>query len=171
RTLRRRLRPSPHVRSHERLLSEYVPATSSIAEIGAADFELPDGRDTYPSLRLSLLGAGVRVQRDVRTYTHILYRIEKSRGYEYEGGLWSPGVIHIDLRRGEDEGLIASVESWPVVKALSFADAQRAETERRARLLSIAGAAAGDDFFGQLVLAADQFLIRPHSRPSDVARV
>jgi predicted glycogen debranching enzyme len=168
--LRLRLRPSLHFRPHEGLLNEEVSTAWALTASGR-ELELTDGRDKYPALKLFLLGAGARLEDDVRTYTHRLYRIEKSRGYEHEGGLWSPGVIHIDLTPGEDCGLVASVESWPIVKALSFEDCLAAENARREHLLSIAGPAAGDDFGAQLTLAADQFLIRPHARPSDEARV
>ena len=72
-----------------------------------------------------------RIEQDPRSFEHVLYRIEKSRGYEHEGELWSPGVIHIDLTPGHDCGLVASVESWDVVKALPCADA--VVRRRRAR--------------------------------------
>jgi predicted glycogen debranching enzyme len=165
-----KLRPALHFRPHEGLLSEDLSTRWEISVTNdGGDFEISDG-DQYPTLRLSTLG-NARLERDVRTVTHRLYRIEKSRGYEYEGGLWSPGVIHIELTPNEECGLIASVEAWPVVKALSFADCLAAEMARRERLLSIAGRAASDDFAAQLVLAADQFLIHPHTRSADEARV
>ena len=28
----------------------------------------------------------------------VVYRIEQSRGYAYEGNLWSPGFFQVDLR-------------------------------------------------------------------------
>ncbi|MBV8545845.1 MAG: glycogen debranching protein, partial [Acidobacteria bacterium] len=95
-------------------------------------------------------------------------RIEKSRGYEHEGELWSPGIVHIDLTRDHDCGLVASVESWDVVKALPCADASSAEDERVAKMLTISHQT--DPFACLLVLAADQFLIHPHTRAADEAR-
>lgn len=43
----------------------------------------------------------------------------------------------IDLTPGNDCGLVASVESWDVVKALPCADASSAEDERVAKMLTI----------------------------------
>jgi predicted glycogen debranching enzyme len=158
------LRPSLHFRPHEGLVTETMSTKWSVAEGGAGEFELDDGCEKYPHLRLKLFGRNARLERSVRTFDHVLYRVERSRGYEHEGPLWSPGVMKIDLTPEEDAGFIASVESWDVVRALPFDDAWEAENERRIRLLAIA---KRDD---QLVLAADQFIIHPHARPSDEAR-
>jgi predicted glycogen debranching enzyme len=167
--LRLRLRPSLHFRPHEGLLTHEVSKLWSLSEDGRR-LEIDD-EDVYPPLRLLLTGRNARLERAERTFDHVLYRIEKSRGYEHEGPLWSPGVILIDLVPGEDAGLVASVEEWPVVEGLPFADASRAELERRARLLSLAGPAAEDDFCAQLVYAADQFPVRPHTRVVDEAKL
>jgi predicted glycogen debranching enzyme len=167
-----RLRPALHFRPHEGLLNENVDNRWDIKTIAEGrDFELFDRNDHYPALKLSVIGTNIRLTKDVRTTTHVLYRVEKSRGYEHEGGLWSPGVIRIDLLPGEDCGLIASVEPWPILKALSFGDCLNSEMARREKLLSIAGSWPQDDFSAQLVLAADQFLIHPHTRSADEARV
>jgi predicted glycogen debranching enzyme len=167
-----KLRPSLHFRPHEGLVNEEVSNAWKVTAAGddGRDFELFNGNDDYPALKLSILGSRFHFTSDERTYTHRLYRIEKSRGYEYEGGVWSPGVIRVELQRGENCGLVASVEGWPVVHALSFDDCLGAEMERRERLLAIAGAAVKDEFSGQLVLAADQFLVRPYARSADEAR-
>jgi predicted glycogen debranching enzyme len=166
-----RLRPSLHFRPHEGLLNDTVPDGWKIeAAEEDGDFEISDGSGKYPKLKLSVIGGEAHLTNDVRTYTHVLYRVEKSRGYEHEGGLWSPGIIRIALERGADCGVIASVERWPVVKALCFGDCLRAELGRREKLLSIGGASGAGDFKAQLVLAADQFLIHPHARSADEAR-
>jgi predicted glycogen debranching enzyme len=167
--LRLRLRPSVHFRPHEGLLDEEI-AAGWTTRVDGPELELDDGGNKYPPLRITLLGPDARLEEDVRTFTHVLYPIEKSRGYEHEGGLWSPGVFAIDLPAGADCGFIASVEKWPIIRALSYAEAREAELARRERLLSIAGGAARDDFSAQLVLAADQFLIHPHTRSADEAR-
>src|SRR5205085_10586755 len=65
-----------------------------------------------------------------------------------------------------------SVERWDVMRALAYEGAWNAECDRRTRLLGIAGpnGRSGDEA-EQLVLAADQFLIHPHTRVADEARV
>jgi predicted glycogen debranching enzyme len=161
-----RLRPSLHFRPHEGLLTASVSTNWRVSE-DDRELEIADGRD-FPPLRLRTLGAAARFTNDVRTFEHVLYRIEKSRGYEHEGPLWSPGFITIDLAPGEDAGVVASVESWDVVRALSYAAAAEAEESRRSKLLAIAGNPPMPA--AQLVLAADQFLIHPHARAADEAR-
>ncbi len=167
--LRLRLRPSLHFRPHEGLVA--VPVSDkwqvSISENGCG-IELTDGPD-YPTLRLLAFGSESAIQQDPRVFEHVLYRIEKSRGYEHEGPLWSPGVIDVALNDGEECGIVASVESWEVIKALPYAEAAAAENERLARLLSISHQT--DPFAELLVVAADQFLIHPHTREADEARV
>jgi predicted glycogen debranching enzyme len=166
--LRLRLRPSLHFRPHEGLVAgqKFDRWKVTIAE-GVRGIELCDG-DEFPPLRLLAFGSESRIEQDPRSFEHVLYRIEKSRGYEHEGELWSPGVVHIDLTPGNDCGVVASVESWDVVKALPCADASSAENARIAKMLTISHQT--DPFACLLVLAADQFLIHPHTRAADEAR-
>jgi predicted glycogen debranching enzyme len=166
--LRLRLRPSLHFRPHEGLVAgqKFDRWKVTIAEEGRG-IELCDG-DEFPPLRLLAFGTESRIEQDPRSFEHVLYRIEKSRGYGHEGELWSPGVVHIDLTPGTDCGVVASVESWDVVKALPCADASAAEDERIAKMLTISH--HSDPFACLLVLAADQFLIHPHTRAADEAR-
>jgi len=167
--LRLRLRPSLHFRPHEGLLTGATPDKWRVAiDDTGRGMELKDGGD-FPPLRLLIFGGGARIEQDPRSFEHVLYRIEKSRGYEHEGALWSPGVLHIELTPGTDCGIVASVEEWEVVKALPCADASSVEDERVARLLTISR--QSDPFAELLVLAADQFLIHPHTRVADEARV
>ena len=167
--LRLRLRPSLHFRPHEGLLTgqPFDQWRVSIDE-GGRGIELTDG-DSYPPLHLLIFGSESSIEQDPRAFEHVLYRIEKSRGYEHEGALWSPGVFHIALNLGEECGIVASVESWEVVKALPYPDAATAENERVAHLLSISHQT--DPFACSLVLAADQFIINPATRVADEARV
>jgi predicted glycogen debranching enzyme len=162
------LRPSMHFRPHEGLLTRTDHPRWKVqrGEDGIEIHENPE----YPPLRLQLLGANAQLHSDERETEHVLYRIEKSRGYDNEGPLWSPGTITIDLARGGYAGFIASAERWEVAKALSVEDAFEAERMRRTRLLQIAGDSSKDDFSAQLVLAADQFLIHPSTRLADEAR-
>ncbi|HSP34092.1 MAG TPA: amylo-alpha-1,6-glucosidase, partial [Thermoanaerobaculia bacterium] len=160
------LRPSLKFRPHEGTLNEQV-ATSWDIDMRGRDIEICDGRDA-PPLRVVLVGDNARLVYDERLLEQVIYRVEKSRGYEYEGPLWSPGVIQAWLEPGEPAGIIASVEPWDVVHALSVDEAFAAELARRERLLSISG--AEDPFAAQLVLAADQFLIRAGTRSGDAAR-
>ncbi len=97
------------------------------------------------------------------------YRLERSRGYEYEGSLWSPGYFRADLREGEEAALIASTESWDTVLAVDPKTALQSELQRQERLILQARPEAQEGFAAELLLAADQFIIRPTSRTADVA--
>ncbi len=164
-----KVRPSLHFRPHEGLLTYEQPHTWDVRVRGGVEIEIDDERK-FPPLRLRLIGRA-RLSEDPRAFEHVLYRIEKSRGYEYEGPLWSPGVIEAEMRLDEDAGIVASVERWDVVNALDFPVAWQAEIERRQKLLTISGIQPERDCPAQLVLAADQFLIQPHSRVADEARL
>jgi predicted glycogen debranching enzyme len=165
-----KVRPSLHFRPHEGLLRYETPHVWDVRIRGDVEIEIDDERK-FPPLRLRLIGGGARLREDPRAFEHVLYRIEKSRGYEYEGPLWSPGVIEAEMRIDEDCGVIASVERWDVINALDFSVARQAEIARRQKLLTISGIKPEREFPAQLVLAADQFLIQPHSRVADEARL
>ena len=66
--------------------------------------------------------------------------------------------------------LIASTENWEMIKALTPHEALNAERERRNQLLYTAPPIAQTGLGGELVLAADQFIITPSSRIEDAAR-
>jgi predicted glycogen debranching enzyme len=66
--------------------------------------------------------------------------------------------------------LVASTESWETIIALRPDEAERAERQRRGRLLRAAPCAAQTGMVAELVLAADQFIISPAGRSEDLAR-
>jgi predicted glycogen debranching enzyme len=103
------------------------------------------------------------------TLSGLVYPAEASRGYDATGELWSPGYFRVDLGRGEDAHLVASTEPWELIEALRPEEATRAEHERRARLLAQSDSRARTGMAAELVLAADQFLIRPAGRREDAA--
>ena len=158
------LRPALNFRPHDGLLSEEPAELWELAEHGR-NLEIGEGTP-FPPLRLSPFGVNATFEHAPRRLAHLIYRLEEDRGYDYEGPLWSPGAIHIDL--ADVAGLIASVESWEVIHALGAREALDAERARRRRLLSLAK--TDDQVEAQLVLAADQFLIRPN-RAADAARM
>ncbi|HEX2062026.1 MAG TPA: amylo-alpha-1,6-glucosidase, partial [Thermoanaerobaculia bacterium] len=114
-------------------------------------------------------GDDAHFDEDPRTIQSGIYSIERDRGYDHEGPLWSPGEIHIRLTRSRDAGIVASIEPWDVIHALTAREVLEADRQRRTKMLAKAGVT--DEFEAQLVLAADQFLIRPHTRTADEARI
>ena len=166
--LRLRMQPSVHFRGHDDNVDAPVPQRVHM-HILDNRFELSsDG--AYPPLRIKLEGARPSFTIEARRMPEMMYRIEKSRGYTSQGDVWTPGYFRVDLRPGEDVALIGSAEEWSAVDALSSQDAQKLERDRRARLLCQAPAERRSGIAGELVLAADQFLVQPLGRTSDAAR-
>jgi predicted glycogen debranching enzyme len=100
----------------------------------------------------------------------VVYRVERSRGYDAQGDLWSPGEFHVELARGRPVVLVASTEPWAIAAALPARAALAAERERRRRLLERAPAAARTGPAAELVLAADAFVVTPTGRVEDQVR-
>ena len=99
----------------------------------------------------------------------VLYRIEESRGYDSVGDLWSPGYFRFDLSQAQEATVIASTEPWEEILAIGSTEAPAAEILRRERLLQNAPPAARIGIGAELVLAADQFVVRPVGRAEDLA--
>ncbi len=86
-------------------------------------------------------------------YRGFEYAIEKERGFDFNEDLFQPFALDFDLR--EPAVVILSTE------LRNYADAQKfesAEIARREKLIETANAT--DDFTRQLVLAADQFIVK-----------
>jgi predicted glycogen debranching enzyme len=162
------LRPSLNIRPHNTPVDTPIvtPYTLTVYEDQYEILAEPD----LPALRMLLVGSGGALVVDRKRIHEVVYRIEQSRGYAARGELWSPGYFQTELSLGHDATLVASTEVWEVIRALSPAEALSAECERRRRLLAEAPDKARDGFGAELVLAADQFLIRPTGRLADTAR-
>ncbi len=86
-------------------------------------------------------------------YRDFEYAIEKERGFDFHEDLFQPFSLKFDLT--EDAIVIASTEPQQLSDALSF---RMTEIARRDAL--IMQAEAKDEFTKQLVLAADQFIVK-----------
>ncbi len=161
------LRPSVNFRPHEAPVSTPIVRGYTLAVVEDR-YEII--APSFPPLRLILYGKGAALTIDRMRIQEIDYRIEESRGYEARGDLWSPGFFQCELLRGSDATLLASTESWDTMQALSPEEAWDAEYDRRGRLLEEADPNAHSGPAAELVLAADQFIIRPLGRIADTAR-
>jgi predicted glycogen debranching enzyme len=74
------------------------------------------------------------------------------------------------MEPGSTTALFASTESWDTLLTMSAPEMLAAEVERRRRLLDAAVPAARSGAAAELVLAADQFVIRPAGRKEDHVR-
>ncbi|MEK7725171.1 MAG: amylo-alpha-1,6-glucosidase [Acidobacteriota bacterium] len=88
-------------------------------------------------------------------YRNFEYAIEKERGFDYSEDLFQPFSLRFDL--AEEAIVLASIKPQKLSDALSF---RMTEIARREALIMQAGAETKDDFTKQLVVAADQFIVR-----------
>ena len=167
-TVRFNLRPSVHYRGYEASVDESLAQSYTIAARGQ-QYELTAGPE-LPTLRMRLLGTRAALTLDEKGTAEIPYQMEETRGYQWKGSLWSPGYFRADAGVGENVSLIASAEPWDTVMALSPEAAAAAELERRRKLIAIGNMPDDDSFARELILAADQFIIRPAGRVEETAR-
>jgi predicted glycogen debranching enzyme len=128
------------------------------------------GHEALPPLRLVLHAADGAFTVDDYGISDVGYLVEQKRGYEPSGPIWSAGYFRAQLAPGRDVTLIASTEPWETIAAINPDDAVLREHDRRTRLVAAAQPAARSGPAAELVLAADQFLVRPSSRADDEAR-
>lgn len=164
------LRPRMNFRPHEAPVSQ-APDEDYRLEVLSDRLELYSARDAHlPPLRMLLQGRQTELVLEGGGYNEFVYRVEGARGYPDRGLVWTPGRFRCALEPGEECTLIASTEEWARVLALTPQQASAAEHNRRERLLEQADPAARSGRAGELVLAADQFIISPFSRQADAAR-
>ncbi len=118
-----------------------------------------ESSQTYVSFRpasddtqLCLAHNAVSVDFSADWYRNVEYAIEQERGFNFHEDLFQPCVFTFDLN--EPATVIASTESRSIAEAKKF---EKTEIERRKSLIDRSGASG--EFFQQLVLAADQFIV------------
>ena len=166
--LRLSLRPSVQFRGYESAVTQPLAHNYTLTAVQNR-YEL-SADAPLPPLRLQVHAAGAALTLDEKGFSSVPYEMEKRRGYEALGSLWSPGYCRGDLSIGNDVTIVASTEPWDTIVALNPMDAERAERDRRRRLLAIARRDGSDPFAAELVLAADQFVITPAGRAEEAAR-
>ncbi|MCE2983858.1 MAG: amylo-alpha-1,6-glucosidase [Parachlamydia sp.] len=165
--IRLRIQPSLHFRGHE------APVNLPINEFYrflACNNQYEISLSSFPPLRLKVEGSQAKFTLENSFLNNLVYRFEHRAGYESMGDLWSPGYFKVNLEEGKSAHFIASTENWEAILAMTGTDAINAEKERRNELLHSAPPELREGFAGELVLAADQFIIIPSSRVEDASR-
>ena len=161
------LRPMVAIRMHEAPVDRTVPEEPVVT--AHQRFLEVNAGETVPTIRLA-------IRDHVSTFTvhsvteDLHYELEEQRGYPADGNTWSPGYYKLDLAEHEQVTFIASTERLAIIDALSPAEAWSTEIDRRSRLLVAAGSPDPRNLTAELVLAADQFVIKPATRTADTAR-
>jgi predicted glycogen debranching enzyme len=161
------LHPAVNFRSHDGHVSEKLPEHFSLTA-REQGYELSAGSNT-PILRLSC-DPQSSFTLDRKTIDAVVFPTEENRGYDFVGSMFTPGYFCLDLAPGQLVTLIASSESWETVRTLSAEEAGRLGARRRRALLQRAAPAVQAGIGAELVLAADQFVIKPNGRSEDEIR-
>ncbi len=160
------LRPSVQFRSYEDPVDVGSTAYRTTS-VGDRHELSRDGDDFH--LRLALRGGAAALTLEARGWSNVPYEMEKRRGYDWLGSLWSPGYFRATLAPGEDVTLVASTEPWSAIEATTSEQALQVERQRRQQLVDRADCRR-DSVDAELVLAADQFIITPASRTDERER-
>jgi predicted glycogen debranching enzyme len=161
------LKPMLGVRLHEAPVNRTVPS-EPVVSARPRYLEVTVG-EGVPPIRLAVRDHTATFTVEEAT-AELHYEIERERGYPADGSTWSPGYYKLDLERGQQVTFIASTEPPAGIDALAPSDAWDVEVERRSRLLDAAGSPSPGSLTAELVLAADQFVIKPATRTADEAR-
>ena len=162
------LRPAFHFRHHETEVNKGTSGPYRLSSV-ADRYEVNPNKPGLPVVRMKMCG-DAKFTIDARRVQQVVYRLEQSRGYAFEGDLWSPGYFRVDLASDESATLVASTEKWEIIDVLAPDQLLEAERHRRARLLERTHGRARDDFAAELNFAADQFIIQPAGRFEEAAR-
>ena len=162
------LRPAVHCRPHDAPVNTPLPRPFALT-VEEDHYELSAGAEG-PTLRFTFDGQQAKFMAEDRSIPDVLYQVEARRGYEATGELWYPGVWRVELAPGQEVTLMASAETWEAMQALPPEQAWHTEHERRQRLLEAAPPQARTGMAAELVLAADQFIIKPAGRREDAVR-
>lgn len=166
--LRLELRPSLQLRGHDDPVSTEVPEAYPLTAYGAR-IEL-NGPAELPHLRLQVGGPRSTFVVEPLAVPDLRYVTEESRGYASRGRLYSPGRFRAELAPDGYVAFVVSTEPWETIATVRAPEMLSAETERRRRLLDAAPPPARLGPAAELVLAADQFVIRPAGRQEDHIR-
>lgn len=156
------LRPLVGVRLHEAPVDS-VPLEGYSLVATDKRIDVHNSKD-LPILRLVLHAPSGVFTVDNQAVRDVRYLLEEHRGYDHEGHLWTPGYFRTAIQAGETVTFIASTESWDRVAEVNPDEALATERQRRMDLIEAAIPAARDGAVAELVLAADQFIIRPATR-------
>ncbi|MDP9002106.1 MAG: amylo-alpha-1,6-glucosidase [Myxococcota bacterium] len=162
--VRLEIEPWIRFRPHDGPLDSPIPSPYALT-VSEDRYEVVG--EGYPPLRMHVTPEPNAFTIDRRRLQDVRYQVERSRGYDSVGELYSPGLFRISLRSGVVATFAASAEPWTNLQAATLTQAYTVERDRRTALLAVADPVAQDGIAAQLVLAADQFLIVPAARSPD----
>ncbi len=157
-----------HHRSHDASVDTLVEKHAPIAR-KAPGYELAIG--SLPALRLLIDSPHTQLEGAEAGWPERRYAVEESRGYMHTAATSPSAAFALELRAAQPAAIVASTESWDVVRAMKSTVALEAEHQRRLAGVAAAERAARDGLAAELVVAADQFVVAPVGRGAEAARV
>lgn len=152
------LRPLLAFRSHHHLRHEDEGFNIELDDADGCVFFKP----SFDGSALFIAHNALSVEKTGYWYRNFEYAIERERGFDFTEDLFQPCRLTFDI--SEPATVIASTEQREVADAAVL---EKAETERRSSLIKKAGTAG--HLATQLVLAADQFIVRRGSGHTVIA--
>jgi predicted glycogen debranching enzyme len=162
------LEPAFAVRSHQGPVASGC-GCAAVERASGIEITALDGRS--PPSRMALRGAVTPPLEGGPRDIEAAYAIERARGLDWQGALHSLGRLDVPLRAGAEVTFVISTEGWPQIDALSAEEARALDDQRRLQLIKEAAPTLRDGIGAELLLAADQFVITPRTRPQDEARL
>lgn len=167
RPIRLNLRPYVSFRGHGEPLSIECPSEWPFNVTIIEDrYEIHHFNNGGPMLRLCMRPYHGVFVAEKRVANNVLYRMEQERGYNHVDSLFSPGYFTIEVTTEKSAALVGSTELW---EAIGSTPDSILEAERKClrNLLNISLKSSQTDTAAQLVIAADQFVIFPGTRPEE----
>jgi len=161
-----KLRPFLPLRRQDAELGKPTDVMPVVNSIAADKVEISQV-DKHLLLQLWFVRQSLKFVAEAQMVTDYLLR-EKARGQAYEESVCSPGYFLTELSNDQPVHLIASVEGWDRLNG-NLAAVFDEESSRINGLIE-RSAHGNDEMVAQLTIAADQFLIRPESRPADATQ-
>ena len=157
------LRPIVGFRPHEFAVTQTVTSGYSLT-IQERRLEVASDEGVQARLRFLLHARAGAFVVDHLALEDVRYVTEEHRGYEASGSLWSPGCFRTELEEERPVTVVASSESWEAMTDADPEAVEAAELARRRDLVALAASNGRAVESGQLVLAADQFVVLPSAR-------
>jgi predicted glycogen debranching enzyme len=152
--------PLLHFRSHDAPVDHLLDVGQYRAQMADGVLRVR-GPDEYPGVRLRICAEGCSYREEQRVVQGLLYKVEASRGYSSVGDRWSPGWFTCRFAQGRPAGLAVGPDEGTDPPDPLDDGITEAEMSRRIGLIERAGRWARRAPAAELVLAADQFVIRP----------
>jgi predicted glycogen debranching enzyme len=162
------MRPGIQFRGHDEPVSTAVPDAYPLTCYGNRIEVIAPS--PLPPLRLHLAGQRTSFVLEPLGVPDLVYSTEASRGYESRGQQFSPGRFRAFIEKNGQVAMFASTEEWDTLLTMDCDETANAERERRRRLLDAAVEPARIGPAAELVLAADDFVIKPAGRREDHVR-